>query len=89
MSDAKMIVVRVPYDESDEKIVDRGTDVYWAVKPPTEEAQVYRRTEEERPSMEIPTDWRIMGSWDVTVSNKETIQGLRELLDRIEEELDA
>lgn len=88
MSDnGKMIVVRVPYDESTDEVVDRGTDVYWAVKPPTEDLQVYRRSEGEKPSTELPSSWRIMGSWDVTVTNKETIQGLRELLDRIEEEL--
>src|SRR5690606_11451466 len=74
-----MIVVRVPYDESTDEVVDVGTDVYWAVKPSAEEIQAYRRSEGGRPSTELPTAWRIMGSWDGTVTNRETLQGFRGL----------
>lgn len=79
-SDARLISVGLPFDRED----FRGVDYFWAVKPPSD---TYEYPKEGRTgSFDFP--YRIMGSPEVTVDNKETIQGLRALLDAIEKDMD-
>lgn len=59
-------------------------DVYWAVKP-TSDRWSYRGEEPLREFMGVP--WRIMPGETVDVWDRETIVGLRKLLDAIENEL--
>lgn len=88
MTNGKMISVEIPYEETKGGSVESGTDCYWAVKPPQDKFQFTTEEGTTHESDFLSNGWWIMGSPDVQVFNKETLKGIRELLDRIEETFD-
>lgn len=89
MTEARLISVVIPFENVDPEdgVTERGEDHYWAVKPPEDTWGVVLADGTDQGARTLPTGYHIMGSSDVQVYNKETLQGLRELLDRIEEDL--
>ena len=90
MSDAKIITVAVEYEDATPgNTIDRGTEHFWAVQPPQDTGSYITEDGVEHTySVLGPVGFRLMGSHDVVVYNKQSVQGLRMLLDAVEKELD-
>lgn len=90
MSDAKIITVAVEYEDATPgDTIERGTEHFWAVRPPRDTGSYTLDDGVERQFTVFEPGFRLMGSSEVVVYNKQTIQGLRLLLNAIEEEMDA
>lgn len=91
MSDAKTITVWVDYDNPQKDGTrDVGSEAFWAVKIPSDKSGYIDKDGAYKDYSFAPSEaWRILGSFDVVVYDKQTIQGLRLLLNAIEEDLDA
>lgn len=80
---AEMIIVDIPVSTGGM----RGTEYTWAVRPPRDEVEV--STPEGWSAAQFTQPFKIEGSSDVLVFNRDDTDALRRLLDRIDEVFDS